>query len=223
MTARAAYALLWLGLMGFWVLFAPAPAPDTLGQVIALATLQTEALDPLAIAVFHLLGVLPTAFLALLLFDTGRPSPRPFAIGGYFLGGIILLPYLAIRDSDAPLDPAPNRFVRALGSRTAGVVLLLITLGLLTFGLVAGNPGAFAAQAGESQFIALMTADLIVLTTALHLASATDRQRRGLHQPGGIRLHPAMVLLMHLPLLGPMLYLSVRPTSPTSTAPEQRP
>ena len=34
---------------------------------------------------------LESGFLAILLFDTGRPSPWPFAIGAYFLGGIVLL------------------------------------------------------------------------------------------------------------------------------------
>jgi hypothetical protein len=158
--------------------------------------------DPIAIAVFNLLGVLPTAFLAILLYDTGRPSPWPFAIGAYFLGGIILLPYLVLRDSSAPLDPVPGRFVRAIGSRTAGWILLAISLGLVGFALVAGSPGTFAGQFADSQFIAVMSADLVALTTALHVAAATDRRRRGL---------PRAEAWQHVPLFGPMLYLATRP------------
>jgi hypothetical protein len=150
--------------------------------------------------------VLPTAFLAILLHDPGRPDspvgPRPFAIGAYFLGGIILLPYLVIRNTRAPLDPAPGRFARAIGSRVAGWILVAITLGLVGFAVVAGSPSAFAEQLAGSQFIAVMSADLIALTTALHLAAATDRRRRG--------LGPAPDW-QRVPLLGPLAYLATRP------------
>lgn len=203
---RLVYAALWLGLLGYWLLFSPAPPADFVGEVTALALADTSRVDPIAIAVFNLLGVLPTAFLAILLYDPGRPhspvGPWPFAIGAYFLGGIILLPYLVARSTTAPLDPAPGRFVRAIGSRTAGWILVAITLGLLGFAVVAGSPAAFAEQFAGSQFIAVMSADLIALTTALHPAAATDRRRRSLGPAPGWQ---------HVPLLGPLLYLATRP------------
>lgn len=37
-------------------------------------------MDPIAIAIFNLLGVLRAAFMAMILFDTGRPNPWPFAL-----------------------------------------------------------------------------------------------------------------------------------------------
>ena len=200
---RTLYILLWLGLIGYWLLLSPPAPPDLLGELVAVALADSARVDPIAIVVFNLLGVLPTAFLAILLFDTGRPSPWPFAIGAYFLGGIILLPYLAFRDFGAPLNLAPGRFVRVVGSRTAGWILLAITLVLLGFAVVAGSPADFADQFAGSQFIAVMSADLIALTIALHLAADTDRRRRGL---------PLSRAWQHLPLLGPLLYLSTRPT-----------
>jgi hypothetical protein len=203
---RLVYAVLWLGLLGYWLLFSPAPPADFVGEVTALALADTSRADPIAIAVFNLLGVLPTAFLAILLYDPGRPhspvGPWPFALGAYFLGGIILLPYLVARNTAAPLDPAPGRFVRVLGSRVTAWVLVAITLGLLGFAMVAGSPAAFAEQFAGSQFIAVMSVDLVALAVALHLAAATDRQRRG--------LGPAP-RWQHLPLLGPLLYLATRP------------
>jgi hypothetical protein len=199
---RLLYTLLWLGLIGYGLLLSPPAPQDLLGELVALARADSARVDPIAIAVFNLLGVLPTAFLAILLFDTGRPSPWPFAIGAYFLGGIILLPYLAIRDFEAPLDPAPRRFLRVIGSRAAGWILLALTLMLLGFAVVSGSPVDFADQLAGSKFIAVMSADLIALTVALHLAADTDRRRRGL------TLSPPW---QHLPLLGPLLYLSMRP------------
>jgi hypothetical protein len=204
-THRLLYGALWLGLVGYWLLLSPPPPQDLLGELTALALADTSRVDPIAIAIFNLLGVLPTAFLAIVLFDTGRPRAWPFAIGGYFLGGIILLPYLVLRDARAPLDASPGRFVRAIGSRVAGWTLLAITLALVGFALVAGSPQAFAAQLASSQFIAVMSADLVALTAALHLAAATDRRRRGL---------PPAPARQQLPLVGPLLYLASRGSLP---------
>lgn len=200
---RYLYALLWLGLIGYSLLLAPPAPPDLLEQLAALVLADSARIDPIAIALFNLLGVLPTAFLAILLFDTGRPSPWPYAIAAFFLGGFALLLYLALRDFRAPLDPHPGRFVRAVGSRRLGWILFAITLVLLGVALVAGSPMSFASQFNGSKFIAVMSADLIALSIALHLAADTDRVRRGLPPP------PAW---QHLPLLGPLLYLSTRPS-----------
>ncbi|WP_462331066.1 hypothetical protein [Thiohalocapsa halophila] len=200
------YAGLWLALVGYWLWLSPPPPADFLGEVTALAVADTGRVDPIAIAVFNLLGLLPTAFLAILLFDPGRPaspvSPWPFAIGAYFLGGIILLPYLVLRNTRAPLKTTPGGFVRAIGSRVAGWIMFGIALGLVGFGLIAGSPAAYAQQLASSQFIAVMSADLLALTAALHLAAGTDRRRRGLGPAAGWQ---------HVPLFGPLLYLATRP------------
>ena len=89
-----------------------------------------------------------------------------------------------------------------IGSRAAGWILLALTLMVLGFAVVSGSPVDFADQLAGSKFIAVMSADLIALTIALHLAADTDRRRRGL------TLSPPW---QHLPLLGPLLYLGTRP------------
>ena len=201
---RPLFAGLWLALLAYMLLFAPPPPADLLGQLRDLALARVSSVDPIAIAVFNLLGVLPVAFLAILLFDTGKPNPWPFALGSFVLGGFVLMPYLAIRDTRAPLQPAPCAFVRAVGSRITGAILLLAALGLMGFALLAGDMNAFAAQLQDSAFIAVMSADLLVLTTALHRCAVIDRQRRGLRLSGWI------CLAVQTPLLGPLLYLALR-------------
>lgn len=201
---RLLFAALWLALLASALLFAPSPPADLLGQLRDLAMARVQAVDPIAIAVFNLLGVLPVAFLAILLFDSGKPSPWPFALGSFVLGGFVLLPYLVVREMRAPLQRAPGAFVRALGSRVTGLVLLMIAVGLIGFAVIAGNPNAFAAQLQDSAFIAVMSADLLVLTIALHRCAVMDRQRRGLRLSGG------SALAVHMPLLGPLLYLALR-------------
>lgn len=147
---------------------------------------------------------MPVAFLAILLFDTGKPSPWPFALGSFILGGFVLLPYLVIRDMRAPLQLAPGAFVRGVGSRITGLVLLLMAVGLMGFAVIAGNLSNFAAQLQGSAFIAVMSVDLLVLTIALHRCAVIDRQRRGL------RLSAWSSLAFQTPLLGPLLYLALR-------------
>jgi hypothetical protein len=201
-TDRLIYALLWLTLLGYALLGSPPPAPDAVHEVTALALADTTRVDPIAIAVFNLLGVLPTAFLAILLYDTGRPGPWPFALGAYVLGGIILLPYLMLRDTRHPLRTEPGRFVRAVGSHTAGWLLVSATSALVAWGALTGRPADFAEQLAGSKLIAVMSADLVALTVALHFVAATDRRRRGL---------PAAPSWQHIPLFGPLLYLAFRP------------
>jgi hypothetical protein len=201
---RLLFALLWLMLLAYALLFAPPPPPDLLAQIRDLALARVQSVDPIAIAVFNLLGILPVAFLALLLFDTGRPSPWPFALGSFVLGGFILLPYLVMRNTRAPLDAAPGGFVRAVGSRLAGAVLLIVAAGLIGLALIAGDPAAFAAQFRGSAFIAAMSVDLLVLTVALHRTATADRRRRG-QRPSG---WPALAI--RVPLLGPLFYLALR-------------
>jgi hypothetical protein len=207
---RTVPALLWLALLGYALLPAPPAAPDTAGQVLAMLQFDSSRADPLAIAVFNLLGVLPAAFMALILFDAGRPNPWPFAVGAFVLGGFVLLPYLVVRDTRAPLADRPGTFARIIGSRTAGVVLLFLATALIGFALIAGSPSAFLAGLQSSKFIAVMTADLLALTAALHVAAATDRRRRG------IRLADPTAWAVHVPLLGPLLYLALRPQVPSS-------
>jgi hypothetical protein len=186
------------------LLFAPPPPADLLGQLRDLALARLSSVDPIAIAVFNLLGVLPVAFLAILLFDTGKPNPWPFALGSFVLGGFVLLPYLAIRQPRAPLQREPSTFVRAVGSRITGAILLLTALGLMSSAVLAGELSAFTAQLQGSGFIAVMSLDLLVLTIALHRCAVIDRQRRGLRLSGWI------CLAVQTPLLGPLLYLALR-------------
>ncbi|NEX17546.1 MAG: hypothetical protein C1943_13205 [Halochromatium sp.] len=195
---------MWLALLGYALFFAPSGPTDLFAQLIDLSLARTAAVDPIAIAVFNLLGVLPTAFLALLLFETGKPSPWTFTLGSYVLGGFILLPYLVLRDTRAPLDSDPGPFVRAIGSRVAGLILLLIALGLIGFAIIAGDLGAFAAQFQHSGFIALMCFDLLVLSLSLHRCAASDRRRRALSMSGW------RAQAVRIPLLGPLLYLALR-------------
>jgi hypothetical protein len=208
---RVLFGLLWVGLIGYALFLSSATdtsaEASVFDQARAMLTFDLNRADGIAIAIFNLLGVLPAAFMALILFDRGRPSPWPFALGAFALGGFVLLPYLLLRDQ-RPRRGAGSRagvFVRAIGSRPAGAVMLAAAVILLGIGVFAGDPARFAEQAGASKLVAVMTADLLALTIALHLTAAADRRQRG------ILLERPAAAAVHVPLLGPLLYLALRP------------
>jgi len=202
---RLIHTTLWLALLGYALLLAPPAAPDALDRALAMLLFDTAQADPIALAVFNLLGVLPAAFMAVILFDGGRPSPWPFAVGAFVLGGFVLLPYLALRDTAAPLDDAPSPFVRVIGSRVAGILFLMLAALLVGHAIIAGSPTAFGDQFQSSKLIGVMTVDLVVMTVALHLVAGADRRRRG------FRLAGRAGAAGRIPLLGPLLYLALRP------------
>lgn len=53
---RWLFAVLWLALLVYALLLAPPLPADLLGQLRDLALLRAQAVDPIAIAVFNLLG-----------------------------------------------------------------------------------------------------------------------------------------------------------------------
>lgn len=170
---------------------------------------DSARVDPIAIAIaiFHLLGVLPAAFAALLLADAGRPRPGPFVLGTFALGAFALLPYLIVRERDASASRRPGRIARILGSRTAGAVLTLVAVALLLLAAT-GSPAAYWAQARESTLVAVMSMDFVILTLVLHSKAALDRRRAA-----GARAEAEQTRLgriLWLPLLGPLLYLALR-------------
>lgn len=207
MFERLIYLLLWLGLLGFALLLAPTPNASLGAEVLAMLMFDSARVDPIAIAIFNLLGVLPAAFAALLLADAGRPRPGPFVLGTFALGAFALLPYLIVREDDASLSRRPGRIARILGSRTAGVLLTLIAIALLLLAAT-GSPAAYWAQAQQSTLIAVMSMDFVILTLVLHRTATLDRRRAA-----GARAEAGQTRLgrvLWLPLLGPLLYLVLR-------------
>ena len=203
---RLVIGLLWAALLGYALLLSPPGAGwgAAINQSIAMLTLDFGRVDAIAAAIFNLLGIIPLAFMALILFDRGRPNPWPFAIGGLAFGGFLLLPYLLLRDDRPRRHAEPNAVARIIGSRPAGALMLAGATVLLAIAVIAGDAARFLEQTAQSKLFAVMTADFVALTIALHLTAAADRRHRG------IALGRGLSIAVHLPLLGPLLDLAVR-------------
>jgi hypothetical protein len=66
---KVTLGLLWLGFIGYAFFLAPPDRTDNLQLIIALSTGQWTGINPLVIALFNLMGILPMVYAALLLID----------------------------------------------------------------------------------------------------------------------------------------------------------
>lgn len=204
----------WIGFVSYAFLLAPPDDPEATAELIRrLISGELAGINPLIVAEFNLMGVLPLIYLSLLLIDgqrqkrLGMKIPAwPFAGLMMGVGAFALLPYLALRRplSGSESLPALNGVLKIWNSVWTGRLLLIVTLGLLGYGLIEGNWTNFWIQWQSSRFIHVMTLDFVVLTAILpYLINADQIGRTPFQLP--------QWTINLIPLLGPLVYLSFRP------------
>jgi hypothetical protein len=137
----------------------------------------------------------------------------PFALASVGTGVIGLMPYLALRESNQQFSGQKDALLKLLDSRSTGVVLALFTIGLLAYGLWAGNWGDFLQQFQSDRFINGMSLAFCLFCLLFPTVLGDDMARRGFNNP---QMFWAVTLV---PLLGPLVYLCLRPPLP-ETRPE---
>ncbi|NES82778.1 MAG: DUF2834 domain-containing protein [Moorea sp. SIO2B7] len=205
--------LLWIGFISYAFLLAPPTQPDTFELIKNLSTGQLENINPLIIALFNLMGILPLIYGCVLFIDgRGQKIPAwPFAIGTFALGGFVLLPYLALRESNPKFTGEKGWFLKLQDSRLFGILITLGALILLSVGIVNifnGNWADFVEQWQTSRFIHVMSLDFCVLCLVFPALLKDDMARRGVKNSlvfWGVSL---------IPLLGALAYLCLRPSLP---------
>ncbi|MEA5462443.1 DUF2834 domain-containing protein [Leptothoe sp. PORK10 BA2] len=211
-----ALGALWLGFVTYGVLLSPPSAPDTLGVILQLSTGQWAELNPWVVVLFNLMGLWPVIYASLAL-DDGRDQAVPawpFVVGSFGLGAFALLPYLALRKSTAtlPREPVDSLLLRVMHRRWVGVGVAILTLLLLAYGFTQGQGQIqgqgvwqdFLDQFSTSQFIHVMSLDFCLLTLLTPSLLWDDMARR--------QASPLWRGVSLLPLLGPAIYLALRPT-----------
>jgi len=212
MSRKIGFWLLWLGVITYAFLLAPPNQPETLELIKNLSTGKWEGINPLIIALFNIMGIWPMIYGALVFID-GRQQKIPawlFATASFGVGAFALLPYLALRQPNQEFTGAKNIFLKVLDSRWLGVALTLGTLGLLSFGLLKGDWGDFAQQWQTNRFIHVMSLDFCLLCLLFPALLGDDMARRGWKNS---QVFWAVALV---PLVGPLLYLCLRPSIPES-------
>ena len=212
MSRKIGFWLLWLGVITYAFLLAPPNQPETPELIKNLSTGKWEGINPLIIALFNIMGIWPMIYGALMFID-GRQQKIPawlFATASFGVGAFALLPYLALRQPNQEFTGSKGTFLKVLDSRWLGVALTLGTLGLLSFGLLKGDWGDFAQQWQTNRFIHVMSLDFCLLCLLFPALLGDDMARRGWKNS---QVFWAVALV---PLVGPLVYLCLRPSLPDS-------
>lgn len=200
------YWLLWIGFIAYATFLAPPDRPETLTLIQNLSTGNWDGINPLVIALFNLMGIWPMIYSAVLYADGRGQKVRafPFAAGSFAVGAFALLPYLALRKPNPGFIGEKSWLIHILDSVWTGRVLLGGAIALLVYALTQGDWADFVQQWQTSKFIHVMSLDFVALSVLFPVLLRDDLARRGM----GDRWFWAIALV---PLLGPLVYLSVRP------------
>ncbi|WP_088892768.1 DUF2834 domain-containing protein [Leptolyngbya ohadii] len=204
---QVALWLLWAGFILYAFLFAPPDQPDTLNLIKDLSTGNWDGINPAIVALFNIMGVLPMLYASVLFLD-GRGQKVPawlFTSASFGVGAFAILPYLALRRLNPTFEGQKNWLLKLLDSRITGAFIALGAIGLLVYGITAGDWSNFAQQWQTSRFIHVMSLDFCMLCLLFPILLPDDMARRGLTDS---RIFWAVTLI---PLLGPLAYITLRP------------
>ncbi len=208
MNRKIGFTLLWLGFVTYAFLFAPPDQPDTVELIKNLSTGKWDGINPLIVSLFNIMGVWSLIYSALTFID-GRQQKVPawlFSIASFGVGAFALLPYLAWREPNQKFIGSKNLFLKVLDSRLLGIALTIGSLILLSYGFFNGNWEDFIQQWQTSRFIHVMSLDFCLLCLLFPALLGDDMARRGLKNP------LLFWVVSLLPLIGPLLYLCLRPS-----------
>ncbi|BAY15480.1 hypothetical protein NIES21_12970 [Anabaenopsis circularis NIES-21] len=207
MLRKVALFSLWIGLIIYAFFLAPPDQPDTFELIKKLSIGQWQGINPLIISLFNLMGVWPLAYSAL-AFTDGRSQKIPawpFATASFGVGAFALLPYLFLREPNQEFVGKKNVFIKLLDSRVTGIILTVIASILVAYGVQGGNWQDFIQQWQTNRFIHVMSLDFCLLCILFPVLLGDDMARRGWKN------NQLFWLISLVPLLGPLIYLCVRP------------
>ncbi|PPJ64302.1 DUF2834 domain-containing protein [Cuspidothrix issatschenkoi] len=208
MTRKIIFGLLWLGFVSYAFFFAPPDNfPESLELIKNLSTGNWQGINPLIISLFNIMGIWPFVYSAVVFFD-GRNQKIPawpFASAAFGLGAFALLPYLALREPNQTFIGEKNSFLKILDSRILGILLTISTAVLFIYSLQ-GDWADFVQQWQTSRFIHVMSLDFVMLSLLFPTLLGDDMTRRGWQN------NQLFWLFAIIPLFGPLIYLSIRPS-----------
>lgn len=185
------------------------PSSSQYGLFVTLALGQGPARNPAIWGVFQLLGIVPLLYWAL-LFPDGRGQrvwAWPFALGMMAFGAFSLLPYLILRRGyEVAVPGKKNLAVRWFGCRPFAIFAVAALTVLLGIVIIAGNGMDYLFWFRRSNFVNVMTVDLVVLTLLFPILLRDDMARRSVSDDSTLGR-----IALGVPLLGPAYYLVRRP------------
>ncbi|MGC9504166.1 DUF2834 domain-containing protein [Baaleninema sp.] len=210
MTRKLLFGGLWLISLIYAFGFAPPDRPETLDLLLDLSSGNWSDINPIIVALFNLMGILPFAY-SCLLFADGRGQKIgawPFAAASFGVGAFAILPYLALREPNPSFSGEKTAVLKFWDSRVLGIILTLGSIVCLAYGISQGDWNDFLLQWYDNRFIHVMTLDFCMLCLLVPTLLQDDMERRGLHHRG------VFWAASLIPLLGLVMYLSLRPPLP---------
>jgi hypothetical protein len=217
---RLLYGAIWLMLTAYAFNFAPGAGAEAAAVDLQLAKkMITTPFDgqgsAIFAAVFNSLGVLPAIYGALLLPGGKRQKlPALAFVSAMFAGGYFAIgPYLALRnrrtEGITQAKTTRGRGSVAFESRLTGLLLTTFSLWLAYYALFSGGDASAAIKQYTELFwtqrlVHVSTIDAVILSLFVAEPMSEDMQRRGFDGP------PAAAFAA-LPIIGPSLYLLMRP------------
>jgi hypothetical protein len=215
MAKRIILGALWIGFVVYAFLFAPPDRPDTLQLIQSLSTGNLQGINPLIVALFNIMGILPLLYACVLYVD-GRGQKLPawlFSVASFAVGIFALLPYMALRQPNPSFVGEKNWWLKLIDSRGFGGAIALGAIALLGYGITQGDWQDFVQQWQTSRFIHVMSLDFCLLSLLVPVLLPDDMARRGLKDQ---RIFWAIALL---PLLGALVYVTLRPPTQIASTP----
>ena len=210
--------LLWIAFISYALLAAPPNQPDEQQLIQNLLTGHWQAINPIIVALFNLLGIWPVIYACLMVID-GRGqkvAAWPFVAAAFGAGVFAILPYLALRQPQIKFSGHKHLGLKILDSRWIGVILSLASAGLVAYGLT-GDWSDFFHQWQTSRLVHVMGLDFCLLSLVFPALVGDDMARRGLQSS------QLFWLVTWLPLFGPLAYLCLRPPLPDNEQPLAHP
>lgn len=225
-------AALWLGLLGYCLFLAPNQTPfrDSILVKLLLNLSPPDPsfpINPVIFSLWNLMGVYPLIFSCLLV-PAGRSDNKvpawPFCFLSFFFGAFALLPYFALWQ---PQDPQPqlpprkeeldgwNRVVMK-GAETPFLPAgLVAAAAYLVYSAVTASPEAWLGYLqffDESRLIHATSIDFATLTALAPFWMYNDAAARNWEPRDKV-----LPFLSVLPVVGPALYLLLRPKTDLSS------
>ena len=214
MNIKIAFWLLWVGFIAYILLLSPPLHLDeTLRLLKNIFTLNFAEINPIILSLFALIGIWLLIYSGLLFIDGRMQSIPfyPFALASVASGVIGLIPYLALREANQELSGQKDAFLKLLDSRFFGIVLSLTTIGLFAYGFGFGDWGDFVQQFQSDRFIHGMSLAFCLFCLLFPTVLGDDMARRSWNNP------QVFWTVTLVPLVGPLVYLCLRPSLPETT------
>lgn len=215
MSKKILLILVWIGFVSYAFTLAPPQQPDTFDLIANLSTGKIAGVNPLIVALFNIMGVLPMAYSCITFLD-GRSQKIPawlFTLASFGTGAFALLPYLIFRQPSPTFQGQKNWLLKILDSRITGSAIALSGIGLFLYGAINGDWSNFVQQWQTSRFIHVMSLDFCLLCALFPILLQDDMKRRGLTDSQVFKI------LSFVPFFGALIYLALRPPTIEQSTP----